>query len=530
MPASIDDIPGKNNANYILTLTPVKRVNIDTTWCLFDHHVSGTYRFNPTAHIDIHYIPNSFGDFYWDYVKGVMEYEYRQFKNIFGLNLPGKHDLFLCPCPLHSVIWDMRFGQMIDPTRNTSYVLYSQNTNSADPFVVMQTAILRQFGYSPPFLTEGVAGYLSFALYDMKKILAEGKAVPLGDLLDTYVYFQTAPTIADRTSSTFVKFLIDTYGIDKFQQLYKIADDLNLALQIEEVYDQPVDSLEQQWRNYVDTISFDLRLFGQFAERAEAMFNYDLMRYYADAMVQQADSPSDSMLAMMIQKEACFLAGDYYCATLAQETLLKLRPNDPSALLSLAGYEMMNGLYAEARLNLEHGLEIDSTDNLLRCNLGLNYLVTGDDSTARKILIEVADNPVSPIAQVEAKIMLANILRKSDRKVDRTKATGYYQDGLNAFQQQLQINPAQPTAHLWSGIASLGLDDTGNAFKNLETALFIETRPFYIGMINLWLGKTSDVHGDHNAARDYYGAVLAGSSAHYHQEEARKYLDKPYSQ
>jgi uncharacterized protein HemY len=98
------------------------------------------------------------------------------------------------------------------------------------------------------------------------------------------------------------------------------------------------------------------------------------------------------------------------------------------------------------------------------------------------------------------------------------------------YDQQLRLHRASPTAYLWLGIAFLGLGDTGLAAERLRTALFLETRPFYLGMINLWLGKVADALGDRAAARDSYGKVLMLPSADYHQKEARKYLDDPYRQ
>ncbi|MBU8932534.1 MAG: hypothetical protein KOO62_00865 [candidate division Zixibacteria bacterium] len=530
LPAKINDIIGKNDGRYSLVLTPLERVDIDPNRCEFDHGIKGTFKFNPTAHLDIYFIPNSLGDFYWETVKGMMEFEYRQFKNIFGLNLPGKHKLFLCPCPLNSVIWDMRFGQVIDPTRNTSFALYAPGVNSADPFLILQTAILRQFGYAPPFLSEGVAGYLSLAAFDMKQLIADGRAIPLDELLDTYTFLQAPPAVADRSCATFVKFLIDTYGLDRFRQLFINADDLNLATELTKAYGQSVDSLEQQWLTYVDTTTFSLVQLGAFVDRAEAMFDYSLMNDYAQGMVTMAATPGDSLMALTVLKKACFLVGDYYGATEAQQALLVLRPNESLSTLSLAGYKMMNGLYEEARRDLEHGLEFDSTNNFLRCNLGLNHLLTGDTLEARMNLMAVIANHAQPQAQSEARIMLADLLAISGQESDRTKAEEYYQYGLNAFGQQLQLSAANPTAHLWMGISTLGLQDAGNALNYLEAALFTETRPFYIGMINLWLGKANDILGQRQAARDFYGAVLAGAAAHYHQEEARRFLDQPYTQ
>jgi len=76
----------------------------------------------------------------------------------------------------------------------------------------------------------------------------------------------------------------------------------------------------------------------------------------------------------------------------------------------------------------------------------------------------------------------------------------------------------------------LGLDDAANAYNHLQVALFLETRPFYQGLTTLLLGKTADVMGERELAREYYGQVLALPAAAYHQAEAQKYLDEPYSQ
>ena len=74
----------------------------------------------------------------------------------------------------------------------------------------------------------------------------------------------------------------------------------------------------------------------------------------------------------------------------------------------------------------------------------------------------------------------------------------------------------------------MGTGDTGAAGDHLNTALYLEVRPFYRGMINLWLGKLADMLGQREAAREYYGLVISGASAAYHQAEARALLEKPY--
>jgi len=140
----------------------------------------------------------------------------------------------------------------------------------------------------------------------------------------------------------------------------------------------------------------------------------------------------------------------------------------------------------------------------------------------------IAASDMTAIA--EAKIMLGYILKSSDIEADQTMAVNYFHDGQNVFNQQVQNQMSSPNALLWLGISSLGLDNTADAFTYLETALFLESRPFYVGMIYLWMGKTSDVMGDHDAAKDYYGLVLAVPSAAYHQNEAKYLIKYPYKQ
>ncbi len=529
LPARLENIKGKKGANYNLVITPLKKTDVDTSDCNFYHNRQGDFKFNPTAHMDIYFVPNSLGDYYWNLVKGLHETEYRMFKSIFNLNLPGKHKLFLCPCPLSSVIWDSRFGQVADPTRNNSFGLYARGLNSADPFVVIHTSILRQFGYAPPFLSEGWAGYLSFALYDMKKIVKENKNVPITKLLNTSDYLQAPPTLADRTASTFVKFLIDQYGYDKFRKLYKESHDLNLADKFTEIYGKIAADIELEWLTYLDTLTFPVQVYRQYAERAEAMFDYNLMHQYAGELLDGAATQSDSISGYSILKRSSFFTGDYYAATAVQEALLQINPNDNAGYMTLAGYKMMNGLYDEARVELEKRLESNPSDNLIIFNLGMNHLFTGDIETARKILTDLIASPDNT-AKAEAKIMLGYIFKTTGSEAEQTIATNYFNDALNFYNRQIQNQSSSANAFLWMGISSLGLDDTGNAFSYLETALFLETRPFYIGMIYLWMGKTSDVLGDHDAAKDYYGLVLVNTSADYHQKEAKELMNNPFKQ
>jgi len=529
LPAKINKVPGKGAALYSFIITPLSAIDIDTSSCAFNHREQGTFSFNPTAHMDIYFVPNSLGDYYFDSIKDLFEFDYRLFKSLLNFTLPGKYHIFLCPCPISSIIWDNRFGMVVDPTRSTAYALYGSEVNSADPFLVLQAAALRNLGYAPAFLSEGLANYLSFAIFDMKELLKNNNALPLSELLETYQYLSVDPHIADRTSATFVKYLIERYSLPKFRTLYEAADDLNLTDKVEQVYEKSLADLESEWKEYVDTTTIPSKQFIMFIEKAEQMRNYRLMLKYSQAYTEQAATGTDSISALYWLKRAYFLTGDYYNATSIQKAVIELKPESAKNWMGLAAFKMMNGLYDEARTDLLKALTLDSTDHIVKFNLALNYLITGREKEGREILQALIYNPGSSSGG-EARIFLANILKSSSDEADKAMAVTYFNEAVGIYDRELSIRKASPTAYLWIGIAFLGLGDTGMASDHLKTALFLETRPFYLGMINLWLGKVADVMGDRAAAQDFYGRVLSLQSAAYHQKEARKYLDNPYHQ
>jgi Tfp pilus assembly protein PilF len=195
--------------------------------------------------------------------------------------------------------------------------------------------------------------------------------------------------------------------------------------------------------------------------------------------------------------------------------------------MKLAGYQMMNGEYGQAEQTLNKAVELDSTSILIKFNRALLRLVSGDTALAISLFRTVLEDPAGA-GMVEAQIMLANILARSDNDMERADATTFYHAVVGTLSRQDQRHNPSSSLMMWLGIAYLGLDDIGLAQDYLQTALFLETRSFYEGMINLWLGKVADVRGERTVARDYYQRVLAGSSAHYHQEEARRLLKTPY--
>lgn len=530
LPAAINDIAGKADSRLNLTVVPIGRVEADTSFCGYLHTSPDDFEFDPTAHLDIHFVPQSLADFYWGSIKGLMEAEYRRLDKLLNFNLPGKYNLYACPCKIKSIIWDDRFGMMVDPTRSALFSVYTKEFNSTFPFLVNQAAILRKYGYAPAFLSEGFANYLSYAVRDMKEVRSEGKAIPLDDLLDTYGYFRADPTTADLTSATFVRYLIEQYEITPFLELYRRADDLNLRESLEAVYGKSPLKLEAEWLNYLDTITirFDQAMY--YTNQAETMLNEGRMVRYARDLLPLAASRADTIRALSLQVRAFFFNGEYYAAGEHQEMKLALDSTDASGWMSLAAYRMMNGEYEAAQKNLERAQALDSASQLIAFNRGFNAFLQGDNETAMDIFQTVIDAPGMSGTQNESRVMLGRLLLESDNEADRDRAVSYFHQVINSLATPAARQNPSPSQFMWLGICYLGVGDTGTAQDYLSTALFLETRPFYLGMIELWLGKVADVRGEHDVAREHYDRVMALPAAIYHQDEARELIKTPYSQ
>lgn len=527
LPARFEKIEGKNNSEYLLIISPLSFKSEIESYCEYSSRVKGDFSVKPTAHTEIYYVPSTLSDFYWDSIKALMESNYETFKKYFNLNIPGKTHIYVPPCPTHSVIWDKRFGTSVDPTRNTAFAIYNKDFNTVDPFIFTYAATLRTYGYSSPFLSEGMANYFSFAIFDMKKILKDKTNIRLENLLETYSYLQADALIAERTSATFTRFLIDTYSLDSFFKLYKKADDINLAVTLQEIYKKPVAELEQEWLLYVDTISIPKKVYLAFASSSEMMMKYDLMHTYNIAYFENATSINDSLRALGNLKRSAFFTGNYYHAVEYQQQLIDLMPTERAIdWMALGSYSLMAGTDNQALSYFTKAFEVDSTDNLVKFNLALYYKTIGNSKKAKEILLSNFSGIKGAGTQGETRIILADILAESDKKTDQEAAGRYYQETINLYTRMIQSNNSLPSAYMWLGKSYLGIKDYENAINNLLVGRFIESTPFYLGMIDLLLGKAYVASDNIELAEQYLTSVISSTSAVYHQTEAKELLEQ----
>jgi len=324
--------------------------------------------------------------------------------------------------------------------------------------------------------------------------------------------------------------LLDQYNPDKFLALYRKADDINLHGSFNEVYGKPLADLEREWLHYIDTLSFHPLALQAAADQAEVMFNYGEMKKYRAEQLRLTGTRVDSVYVMSELGRANFFSGDYKNAAKLQSQMIAMDTPRCAEQMTLGAYQLMLGENDSAQANMERAQQLDTTDLYVKFNRALVASVRGDMVKAKEILSEIVLKANDGPAAAESRILLANMLNKSKTGIDQLKAKQYYADAIKQLAQSATGSAINPTSLMWSGIAFLGQGDTGTAQDYLSTALFLEGRPFYQGMTNLWLGKVADSRRERDVAIQYYRTVLQMSAAAYHQAEARELLVRPYQQ
>ena len=230
-------------------------------------------------------------------------------------------------------------------------------------------------------------------------------------------------------------------------------------------------------------------------------------------------------MAMTKLIRSSYFTGNYYYASDLIRELLKIKEKDASLMMELAAYEMMNGEYDQAFNDYKKAERIEPNNETIQFNLAFYYIIKEKYDQAKEILKNNFRTGKTAAAQPETRILLGDMFARSTSKDDLEQAEKSYNEALRMYKGILQANNSNSTVYLWMGRAYLGLKDYTQAINNLHIAEFLESRPFYQGMIALWLGKAYLQTGDTEAAKEYLSQVFSVASADYHQTEAKKLLE-----
>ena len=137
---------------------------------------------DPSGKYDFYYVKQSLGDYRWNQIRDAFEFDYKKIAPLFNLTDQAKVYFYISPCNISDVGWDQRWDNAIDLSRNNVFAHYSPVANRLYMQVVMSLRFLRNWGYAPALLLEGVASAPEFCDLYAKDDLKNGKLPELSTL------------------------------------------------------------------------------------------------------------------------------------------------------------------------------------------------------------------------------------------------------------------------------------------------------------------------------------------------------------
>ena len=533
LPATLREIPGKHGANFELTLTPLEFRSQTGSPCEFSPLDSGDFSFDPTANFDLHFTPKSLADAQWNSLKNLLEEDYRVFLEAFDINAPGKIHYFLAPCMTPDFAWDERFGYALDPTRLMALGVYSHEFVSVSPIVAAQTRFLRDWGYAPPFIVEGLAGYFGFPEYETLAAKSRGVLIPLDSLVTTPSYYAAPPAAATSQAASFIKYLADTRGISRVRRLYEESDDLTIRAAFRDIYGVPLATLDSQWQAHLDTLHPPREAYVQRALIEGALNHLDLKREILEGVLGRDANTDDTARTLAYLAPLYSEMGLYAKARdgfrRMCEVLGPRHGQRPLYLHRVADLSIACGNLAEADRAVEELARLDTAQaSVAEFTFGRLALLRGDTTKAIEHLNESLRRNQDLAMEAEAAIRLGFIYATPGPFTNPALATANFDQAQRATRLLLQQNPGGSTQLLRLGLALLGSKNFSAARQNLEAALFLEFRAQYHERAILALGNLADAEGKRDEALARYNEITADKLTATGRAEVARWKTAPF--
>ncbi|MDD4050417.1 MAG: tetratricopeptide repeat protein [candidate division Zixibacteria bacterium] len=451
----LDNVRGKEGAQYRIGIAPLSFSPITAEdECAYDFRSEGTWNFDPSANFDIYFVPRTLGDARWNMLRDFIEISYKDFKQLYQLSFPGKINYFLTPCQLPEVVWDKRMGYAIDPPRSNCFALYGHDFNTVDPFPAYLTRLYRSLGYAPPFLVEGMAGYFEFPHYYAQQLRRSSQLPPVTHLFKSVDYFSLPGVATAATAASFVKYVIDTYGGNRFLELYRLATDLTFRDSFSKIYGKDIAEVEKDWHSLLDTITFPYGQMQYFYERERYIGRETGMNTFMAEMKSRMKTYDDSVFVLSEDGWNQYMKGDFTPAREIYRQLLKLAPNNGSYLLVYGNLFLLDGRYDSARSVYNKTMVVDTTIKTALLKIGESYYWQGKTDSAEVYLTRNVAEDRSQLSQSSAAILLGEL---SLARGDTAAAVGHYEQALGLMQQLAEMGKSNPPFLMRMGEAHIGL-------------------------------------------------------------------------
>jgi tetratricopeptide (TPR) repeat protein len=522
LPFLLGEINVKTGRVFQVYLTP-RIVDLPPLECDLDTRIKEKDEWDelPSSHFFYRYILNSLADLQWSTIKGHTETEYNRFRETFGFTQPAmdRMEYYLLPYHVNEIVWDQRFNMGLDPTKNKIYTIYTLFEKSLDSPSIGFLLFYRLWGYAPPMLAEGISNYFSLSHYYTKKLIASKQWISLSQLELTRNYRKQPPEVAFWEASSFVRFLVKSYDLDKFKLLYQKATDLTLDQVIQEVYQKNLSALEKEWLSYIKTQKDSISDFYYLASMKTTNGHFDdAIELYGDMLSLFGNNDPGILRSLAY---VYYLKGDYDQAEKYYLQVLSADTSNLEYMQILGNIASIRGDYEKAKRYYLRVISLDSTYVDARIKLAEVQTITGDLQPAKDNLERVETSKLGSQNHVEICSNLGTIYQKLGEaelaQVNFDKALFYGRRFVVEF-------PDNPISYLKLGEAYFNKSDADSAINFYKIAEFLENKPFYRGKILLAMGKAYQRKKDEAKAKEYFREVSNIPSGYEEKKEAQKLL------
>lgn len=486
------------------TVSPEKYLPSDTTY--WGHSTS--------IHYLTHWVKGSLIDYTWNKVMSHLEFVYDRYRGSYRLSESEKINTYIYPEPIDDIyLGDGRYYS-IQPRLNRIDVVYGHRIKAFTPAPACELLVYRQWGYGPRWMVTGLAHYYDDNLLKIRDYIEKFDRDALSQLLkyEDRVESDTGMTICGALAF----WLLQNQSFPRFKKLYALSTVLDFDQKCEDAYEFSLNDMLDRFLNYASNY---IPAKGELDYYASQYFDSGDMamaqKYYGE-LVSQGQGKKAADLKNLAASD--FWLGEYTVADKAYDRLLKVTTDSSEALFMKGEVGLARGEIDRARGYYARSFKAGFSTGGLR--LASLYLDKGEVDSAAAILGKVSDKGKNLL---DYKLAAAEVM-----KIHNEDPDSLLNDVVARAINFSNSAPQDPRLYVILGKAYALLGNYEKAISNFKTAHFLEISPFNLSSTLLEMGKTEDLLGTREKAREYYKSVLDSNGGEYQKSLAEKYLKSAF--
>ena len=512
-PMIIPPLPVKNDVQVLYTLILLDDTSkIDQSEP--DPNDTTKWGISETIHYRTHWLKNSLADFMWNIKIGYLEEIYDQYRGSFDLSSFEKIDLYLHPEPTNSVYINPENFYAIQPRIRRIDLVYGNEIDAADPRPGAELLIYRMWGYGPRWMVTGLAGYYFDNDLQVNDYIDRLNVKKIETIFGDE--FKVDSDTGREIAGAFVHWLTDTQNIVRFTSLFRQSTTLDFTEKFNRIYGESLDKAISDFIDHMNNFEAGASELSYYASIYTAQGYYKPACEYYKELLDRKDKYSEKFRQPLGMCQ--FWAGDY-----------------PAALKTFNYYTLkgdsLDGIYMAAKISMAIDDSSKQAQTIYKELIGKKYslaiidwatiLLDRSKTDSASAILKNMNDKEKDLPQYNLTIgILRAITGQATDSILNVVAT-------NAL-SGAAAGPQDPSFYLTAGRAFMYMGKYDKAKENLETSIFLEQRPYFIGQTLLELGRLMDLQGKRDEAKGYYKSIIKMNAGDHEKTMARKYLYKKY--